>query len=214
MPILVACQRIQQTPAGARRILGVGAFFEVLYIPPKALESEAPEVLGKGTYGGYAPTGTYKYIHEVVLPDGSFDYPQEGLTVPNAGEREFRGLLPGQCSCCYYRTREILEWTHEPGYLALMTSGWYEADDGEWKWWHGDAPHGRPGCSCRTWMHEENKDAQPAMKNSENLDAKEDLELKDPENLQDPPAQENLEAQNHAMKNPEIPENLIAEPAA
>ena len=213
MPILVACQRIQQTPAGARRILGVGAFFEVLYIPPKALESEAPEVLGEGTYGGYAPTGTYKYIHEVVLPDGSFDYPQEGLTIPNVGEREFKGLLPGQCSCCYYRTREILEWTHEPGYLALMTSGWYEAEDGEWKWWHGDAPHGRPGCSCRSWRDEENKDA-PAMKISENLDAKEDLELRDPENLQDPPAQENLEAHNHAMKNPEIPENLIAEPAA
>ena len=211
MPILVACQRIQQTPAGARRILGGGAFFEVLYIPPKALEPEAPEALGKGNYGGHAPTGSYKYICEKVLPDGSFDYPQEGLTVPNAGEREFRGLLPGQCSCCYYRTREILEWTHEPGYLALMTSGWYEAEDGEWKWWHGAAPHGRPGCSCRSWRDEENKDAK------ENLElAKENLEsaMNDPKDLQDPAAQENLEAQILIAEPAEIPKNLIAEPAA
>ena len=195
----------------------MGNFMEILYIPPKSfkgLESEAPEAPGKGNYGGHAPTGSYKYICEKVAPDGSFEHQQEGLTIPNVGEREFKGLLPGQCICCYYRTREILEWTHEPGYLALMTPGWYEADDGEWKWWHGDAKHGRPGCSCRTWMHKENKDAQPAMKDSENLDAKEDLEsqnhaMKDPENLQDPPAQENLEAQNHAMKDSE---NLETQP--
>ena len=32
MPILFACQKIQKAPAGSRRIIGVGAFFEVLYI--------------------------------------------------------------------------------------------------------------------------------------------------------------------------------------
>ena len=181
MPILFACQKIQNAPAGSRRIIAVGAFFEVLYIPPEALEPEAPEA-PKETYGGHPPSGDYKYICERVAPDGSLEYLQSGLTIPGIGEREFKGLLPGQCMCCYYRNREILEWTTSgPGYLALMTPGWYRDHDGAWKWWHGDAPHGRPGWSCRNYQNHgiedsENLEAQPAEENLEAQPAEENLE--------------------------------------
>ena len=187
MPILFACQKIQKAPAGSRRIFGVGAFFEVLYIPP-----EAP---AKATYGGHPPSGDYKYICERVAPDGSLEYLQEGLTIPGIGEREFKGLLPGQCMCCYYRNREILEWTTSgPGFLALMTPGWYQEHDGTWKWWHGDAQHGTPGCSCRNYHNH-------AIEDSENLEAQPASE----ENLEAQPAnEENQELERIA----EIPENL------
>ena len=164
----------------------MGNLFEILYIPPKALE--VPEGPAK-PYGGHHPTGSYKYICEKVRPDGSFEYLQEGLTIPNIGEREYKGLLPGQCMCCYYRSREILEWTSSgPGYLALMTPGWYQEEDGTWRWWHGDAAHGRPGCSCRNYY-----------------------DIEDPENLEDLAA-ENLEAQ-HAIED-EDPEDLETQPAS
>ena len=155
MPILFACQKIQKAPAGSRRIIAVGAFFEVLYIPPESPEPEAPEAPAKAMAWPqrYPPTGDYAYITERVEPDGSFTYPhQEGLTIPGPGDRMFAGLLPGQCACCYYRRREILEWTTSPGYLALMTPGWYQ--DGAWKWWHGECPHGKPGWSCRNYQNE------------------------------------------------------------
>ena len=135
MPILFACQKIQKAPAGSRRIIAVGAFFEVLYIPPEAPEPEGPEAPAKAKAwpSRHPPSGDYAYICERVEPDGSFSYPQEGLTIPGPGERMFHGLLPGQCTCCYYRKREILEWTTSgPGYLALMTPGWYQDHDGAW----------------------------------------------------------------------------------
>ena len=183
MPILFACQRIQKTPPGARRIIGVGAFFEVLYIPPEAPEAPA-KAKAWPLLSQHPPSGDYAYICERMAPDGSFYYLNEGLTIPGPGERMFQGLHPGQCACCYYRKREILEWTTSgPGYLALMTPGWYRDHDGAWKWWHGDAPHGRPGWSCRNWQNhdieasesleaqpaEENLEAQPAEENLENL---------------------------------------------
>ena len=153
MPILFACQKIQKAPAGSRRIIAVGAFFEVLYIPPEAPEPEAPEAPAKAKAwpqrSEHPPSGDYTYICERVEPDGSLSYLQQGLTIPGPGDRMFNGLLPEQCACCYYRKREILEWTKEPGLLALMTPGWYQDHDGAWKWWHGDCPHGTPGWSCR-----------------------------------------------------------------
>ena len=178
MPILFACQKIQKAPAGSRRIIAVGAFFEVLYIPPEAPEPEAPEAPAKAEVlyippeapepeapeapakamawpQRYPATGDYAYISERVEPDGSFTYPHHtGLTIPGPGDRMFAGLLPGQCACCYYRRREILEWTNSPGYLALMTPGWYHDHDGAWKWWHGECPHGKPGWSCRNYQNE------------------------------------------------------------
>ena len=178
MPILFACQKIQRAPAGSRRIIAVGAFFEVLYIPLEAPEPEAPEAPAKAEVlyippeapepeapeapakamawpQRHPPTGDYAYICERVEPDGSFTYPhQEGLTIPGPGERMFAGLLPGQCACCYYRKREILEWTHDPGFLALMTPGWHQDPDGAWKWWHGECWHGKPGLSCRNHQNE------------------------------------------------------------
>ena len=172
MPILFACQKILKAPAGSRRIIAVGAFFEVLYIPPKALEPEEPEVPEAPAKAKawplrseHPPSGDYAYIAERVEPDGSLSYLQEGLTIPGPGERMFEGLQPGQCGCCYYRKREILEWTTSgPGFLALMTPGWYQEHDGTWRWWHGDAPHGRPGCSCRNYQN-------LAIEDSENLEA-------------------------------------------
>ena len=175
MPILFACQKIQKAPAGSRRIIAVGAFFEVLYIPPEAPDAPAKAKAWPLSWQ-HPPSGHYAYICERVEPDGSFSYPQEGLTIPGPGERMFHGLHPGQCACCYYRKREILEWTTSgPGYLALMTPGWYQDHDGAWKWWHGDAPHGRPGWSCRNHGIEdpENLETQPA---EENQPAEEDLE--------------------------------------
>ena len=84
MPILFACQKIQKAPAGSRRIIAVGAFFEVLYIPPEAPEPEAPEAPAKAKAWPqrHPPSGDYAYICERVEPDGSFSYPQEGLTIP------------------------------------------------------------------------------------------------------------------------------------
>ena len=173
MPILFACQRIEVFPPGARRILGVGAFFEILYIPaagpevrPEAPDQEAPEAPEAWPRpwprsSRFPPTGDYKYICEIAEPDGSFTYPQDGVSLPGPGERMFGGTHPGQCACCYYRTREILEWTESgPGHLALMTPGWYQEPDGSWKWWHGDAPHGRPGWSARSRLNEENLEAE------------------------------------------------------
>ena len=197
MPILFACQKIQRAPAGSRRIIAMGAFFEVLYIPPEAPEPEGPEAPAKAKAcplrSSHPPSGDYTYITEQVEPDGSFKYLQQGLTIPGPGEREFHGLLPGQCACCYYRKREILEWTQSgPGFLALMTPGWYQDHDGTWKWWHGDAPHGTPGCLCRTYNdHEADEEnlrnpwirIEAIVENLENhgIEA-------DGENLQAPPA--------------------------
>ena len=86
MPILFACQKIQKAPAGSRRIIAVGAFFEVLYIPPEAPEPEAPEAPAKAKAwplrSEHPPSGDYAYICERVNPDGSLSYPQEGLTIP------------------------------------------------------------------------------------------------------------------------------------
>ena len=159
MPILFACQRILQAPVGSHRILAVGSLFEILYIPAETLGPERSPIRTS-----HAPTGTYTYIHERRAPDGSFKYLQEGLTIPGPSDRMYSGLKAGQCGCCYYRMREILEYTKEPGYLALMTPGWYEAEDGTWRWWHGDAQHGRPGCSCRNHLQDpgdqENLEAQ------------------------------------------------------
>ena len=186
MPILFACQKIQKAPAGSRRIIGVGAFFEVLYIPPEAPEAPA-KAKAWPLSSQHPPSGDYAYICERVEPDGSFHYPQEGLTIPGPHERLFHGLHTGQCACCYYRKREILEWTTSgPGHLALMTSGWYQDHDGAWKWWHGDAPHGHPGLSCRNWQNHGIEDLAPPI--TENLEAQ-----PAEENLEAQPAEENLE---------------------
>ena len=203
MPILFACQKIQKAPAGSRRIIAVGAFFEVLYIPPEAPEPEAPEAPAKAKAcplrSEHPPSGDYAYISERVEPDGSLSYLQEGLTIPGPGERMFHGLLPGQCACCYYRKREILEWTTSgPGLLALMTPGWYQDHDGAWKWWHGDCPHGTPGCSCRNYQNHGIEADEENLKNPwilirHGIEADEE-NLKnhcieaDEENLQAPPA--------------------------
>ena len=181
MPILFACQRILQAPVGSHRILAVGSLCEILYIPAETLLGPAR---ASPIRTSYAPTGTYTYIHELRAPDGSFKYVQEGLTIPGPSDRMYSGLKAGQCGCCYYRMREILEYTNEPGYLALMSPGWYEAEDGTWKWWHGDCQHGRPGCSCKNFG-----------KN----------------HLQDPGDQKNLEAQQHFAEEPDfmvIAENM------
>ena len=191
MPILVACQRIRQAPQGSRRILAVGSWFEILYIPAETLGPASP------IRTSHSPTGTYKYIHEQVAPDGSFHYLQQGLTIPGPGDRMFTGLQPGQCACCYYRRREILEYTNEPGFLALMTPGWYvDQNDGSWRWWHGDAPHGRPGCSCRNHLQDPG--------DQENLEAQ--------QQNQDPGNHENLEAQQHLTEDPDFSDFLMAEP--
>ena len=217
MPILFACQKIQKAPAGSRRIMGVGAFFEVLYIPPQALapEPEAPgaptktdeeapgaptnsdEVYFKHLRSRHAPTGSYSHICERVEHDGSLygtlHYSHEGMTIPGPGERPFKGLKPGQCACCYYRMRETLEWTSSgPGYLALMTPGWYQDHEGTWKWWHGDCPHGDPAWSCKNkvedredldqeWEHLEAKpaDKEPADEEDLNLKAQPVADKKD-----------------------------------
>ena len=197
MPILFACQRILQAPVGSRRILAVGSLFEIMYIPAESLgpapEPEAPaEAKASPIRTSHAPTGTYTYIHEQVAPDGSFQYLQQGMTIPGPGERFYSGLLAGQCGCCYYRRREILEYTNEPGFLALMTPGWYQDHDGSWKWWHGEAVHGTPGCSCRNHRPQENLDAQ--------------------QQNQDPGNQENLEAQQHFIEDPDFMDFLMAEP--
>ena len=194
MPLLFACSKIGKAPSGSRRILAVGSLFEVFYIPLGALEPEpeapvpeAPEEPPPPACpacplrSSCSPTGDYKYIHEHEEPDGRFTYGNQGLTLPGAGEREYKGLLPGQCACCYYRNREILEWTSNgPGYLALMTPGWYIDEHGHWKWWHGDALHGRPGWTCRNHNNDEDLEdpevweqiqIEQTLENPENLGA-------------------------------------------
>ena len=162
----------------------MGALFEILYIPPEeAVEPEAPEAPSRILKTEHAPTGDYQYICERAEPDGSFTYFQQGLTIPGPGDRMFRGLREGQCSCCYYRRREILEWTTSgPGCLALMTPGWYQDPDGSWKWWHGDCPHGHPGFSCKKNYEDEwekLEDLPADEKNLEALLADENLEAQD-----------------------------------
>ena len=66
--------------------------------------------------------------------------------------------------------------------MALMTPGWYQDEEGTWKWWHGDSPHGDPARSCRNYEAKEEKLEDLA---EENLEANENQE-----------AQENREAQN------------------
>ena len=192
MPILFACQQILKLPAGSRRIIAMGPFFEVLYIPREALEARAapdPVVPAVVLKSKHAPTGAYTYICEHEEPDGRFSYPQQGLTIPEPGAPMFQGLKPGQCSCCYYRRREVLEWTTSgTGLLALMTPGWYQDEQGTWRWWHGDCPHGNDHWACCT---RENLEAEENL-GAENL-AEEDLEAE--ENLQDLEAEENLQAQ-------------------
>ena len=97
-------------------------------------------------------------IHEVVDKNGFRSYPGEqplGRIGPH--DKDHQGLAEGQCMCCYYRKREILERTE--GGLALFTPGWYwdetpvEGGPREglvvgYAWWHGLAPHGNPGMKC------------------------------------------------------------------
>ena len=147
------------------------------------------------------PTGNYTYICEHIEPDGSLHYPQEGLTMPGPEEKMFRGLQAGQCPCCYYRKREILEWTTSgPGCLALMTPGWYQDEGGYWKWWHADPPHGQPGWSCRdSWQEENLKSLEPNMEALADADVE---AQQDPESSEPP--------QDHQV-NLDQSESLLAE---
>ena len=64
-------------------------------------------------------------LHEKKDPlTGYRDYPKDlPLSFPNDDEELFEGIQEGQCFCCYYRRRQILNKT-ESG-MALMTPGWY-----------------------------------------------------------------------------------------
>ena len=188
--------------------MGVGAFFEVLYIPPGP-EAPSARTSTWPLSSRRPPTPGYKYICEIAEPDGTFYYPQEGLTIPGPGERMFEGLHVGQCPCCYYRTREILEWTKSgPGCLALMTPGWYQDEDGSWKWWHADPPHGNPGWSCRDWEEEE-ENLETLADADESLIEWENLESLDPimEALAD--ADENLVEAQQDPESSEPPQDQV-----
>ena len=116
--------------------------------------------------------------------------------MPGPEEKMFRGLQAGQCPCCYYRKREILEWTTSgPGCLALMTPGWYQDEGGYWKWWHADPPHGQPGWSCRDWQEENLESLEPSMEALADADAEENLveAQQDPESSEPPQDQVNLD---------------------
>ena len=66
-----------------------------------------------------------------------------------ARQSEDPGAAPEPCPCCYYRQADLDPVTGLPA-----SPGWVDfgGQGNGWTWWHGTAPHGRPGVTCRPWV--------------------------------------------------------------
>ena len=98
-----------------------------------------------------------------------------------------------------------------PSQCATVSTDCLQDHDGSWKWWHGEAPHGDPGCSCRNYRHEEALE-EAEEEDLEDLENQRNLEVEDfvqdmQRNLQDF-VQDMENHQNLLTMMEPIPENL------
>ena len=108
MPLLWSCFEFlkpHEVNSIAKNVLDVGflQIFKITQAPPLQDPAEPLEE---------PPTNPRSLSHEVLDDDGWRTYPgDQPLGMVGPYDKDFKGLKAGQCMCCCYRQREILERT-------------------------------------------------------------------------------------------------------